>query len=149
MHEFNLSHLEELLPDSVREIAAVIGFPATQALVERYGGVCFPIGRGMRGEGARRLTLLREVIGHENTQRLIQHFGGESSLVIPRCAAALREWRNRCFLAEVDALVDAGESVRMALTLTAPKYGIANTWAWELLSRRRHRSPPTSQGSLF
>ncbi|SMG61920.1 hypothetical protein SAMN03159353_10791, partial [Cedecea sp. NFIX57] len=94
--------------------------------------------------------MLRETIGEENTLKLVRHFGGDNSLNIPRCAAALREYRNQCFLAEVDTLVHQGESLRMALTLLGPKYGIANTRAWELLSRRRTpSSPPASQPSLF
>lgn len=149
MCEFNLESLETLLPDTVRQMAMVIGFPATQKLVERFGGACFPIGRGLRGTGERRLALLRDVIGEDKTLLLMKQFGGESSLVIPRCAGAMREWRNRCFLAEVDELVDNGESLRMALTLIAPRYGFANTWAWALLARRRHTAPPSSQGALF
>ncbi|HCC3328786.1 TPA: hypothetical protein M4731_001401 [Salmonella enterica] len=148
MRKFDIASLEDLLPETVRQIALVIGFPATQQLIERFGGACFPVGRGNRQTGERRLELLRETIGEDNTRLLMQHFGGESSLVIPRCAVAFREWRNRCFLEDVDELVSKGESLRMALTLTAPRYGIANTWAWVILARRRS-PPPASQGDLF
>lgn len=149
MHGFELASMESLLPDTARQLADVIGFEATQKLVERFGGVCFPVGRGMRSTGDRRLAMLRETIGDENTTKLMQHFGGDSSLVIPRCATALREWRNRRFYADVDALLNQGESLRMALTLTAPRYGFANTWAWHLMARRRQPDPPQSQQNLF
>ncbi|WP_158780727.1 Mor transcription activator family protein [Pantoea sp. BAV 3049] len=148
MRDFRLEDLEDLLPDTVRQIVDVIGFDATQKLVGRFGGARFPIGCGTRSAGERRLSLLREVIGDENTRLLVKHFGGEDTLVIPRCAAALREWRNRCFYAEMDNMVNSGESLRMALTLVAPKYGFANTWAWELINRRRNQTPQT-QGRLF
>lgn len=46
MNEFNLESLEDLLPDTALQIADTIGFPATQALIERFGGACFPVGRG-------------------------------------------------------------------------------------------------------
>lgn len=148
MGEFRLEDLEDLLPETVRQIVDVIGFDATQKLVNRFGGARFPIGCGKLSSGERRLSLLRETIGEESTRLLVKHFGGEDTLVIPRCAAALREWRNRCFYAEMDDMVNGGESLRMALTLVAPKYGFANTWAWELINRRRHQSVQT-QGRLF
>ncbi|ATF93666.1 Uncharacterised protein [Cedecea neteri] len=150
MRELNLESHEDLLPETARQIARLIGFPAMQLLVERFGGASFPIGRNLRCTGDRRLDMLRETIGEENTLKLIRHFGGDNSLNIPRCAAALREYRNQCFLAEVDTLVHQGESLRMALILLGPKYGIANTRAWELLSRRRTPPPSsTPQPSLF
>lgn len=148
MRELNLESHEDLLPETARQIASLIGFPAMQQLVERFGGASFPIGRNLRCTGDRRLTMLRETIGEDNTRKLVCHFGGDHSLGIPRCAAALRAYRNQCFLAEVDALVQQGESLRMALTLLGPKYGIANTRAWELLSRRRSR-PPCSDAIRF
>ncbi|KGT95320.1 hypothetical protein NG99_04695 [Erwinia typographi] len=152
MREFNLESMEDLLPETARTIASLIGFEATQALVERFGGVCFPLSRGerdLRGAGERRLSMLSEVIGEENTRKLVQRFAGDSSLEIPRCARALREWRNRCFFADVDALLEEGESLRMALTLTAPRYGFANTWAWHLMATRRQPQPQQAQRCLF
>ncbi|MMZ41799.1 hypothetical protein D3C81_178920 [compost metagenome] len=150
MREFNLESLEEWLPETARQLAEVIGFPATQALVARFGGASFPIGRGLRSTGERRLALLREVIGPEKTTLLVRHFGGDSSLVIPRCADALREWRNRCFLAAVDARVAEGESLRMALAELGPTFGIGNTRAWAILGGRHRRVVScASQGALF
>ncbi|MGX5053135.1 hypothetical protein ACWKX9_05670 [Enterobacter asburiae] len=150
MSGFDLESHADLLPETARQIARLIGFPATQALTERFGGVNFPVGRNLRSTGDRRLDMLREVIGEENTQILTRYFGGDGSFCIPRCAAALRAYRNQCFLAEVDNLVHQGESLRMALTLLGPRYGIANTRAWQLLSgRRASPSAPAEQASLF
>ncbi len=83
MREFHLEDLEELLPDTVRQIVGVIGFDATQKLIERFGGARFPIGKGVRRDGERRLSMLREVIGEDRAQELVKHFGGEDTLVIP------------------------------------------------------------------
>lgn len=49
MHAFEV---EELLPDTARQNAHVIGFPTTQAMVERFGGASFPIGRGLRSSAS-------------------------------------------------------------------------------------------------
>ncbi|ELL9165502.1 hypothetical protein Q3Z59_004910, partial [Salmonella enterica] len=66
-------------------------------------------------------------------------------------ADALREWRNRCFLAEVDRMLADGESLRMALTVLGPRFGIGNTRAWAIVATRKRRpsSPAPAQGALF
>jgi hypothetical protein len=149
MREFSLKAMESLLPETARELASVIGFEATQKLVERFGGARFPIGRGLMSHGEPRLALLRDTVGEENAQKMMQHFGGDSTLVIPRCATALREYRNRCFYSDVDALVNEGKSLSIALMLTAPRYGFGDSWAWHLLAERNKPDAPQVQQRLF
>ncbi|TXE27133.1 hypothetical protein FOT62_22705 [Serratia marcescens] len=136
-----------LLPESVQQIAALIGFPATEALIRQFGGVTFPIGKGLRGTGQRRIALLQKTLSPDHVAVLVQHFSGDV-LYIPRCDAAWRAWRNRCFFADIDRLQAEGESLTMALTLICPKYGIASTRAWELL-KSRDSTPLPKQNSLF
>jgi len=143
----DLEQVKDLLPESVQHIAQLIGFPATGKLIDRFGGVVFPVGKGLRGAGHVRIELLQEVLTPEQVMLIIQHFGGER-LYIPRCQEAWRAWRNRCFLADLDQLCDAGESITMALTRICPKYGIASTRAWELLKARSNDVDP-QQKSLF
>lgn len=139
--------VQELLPESVQQIASLIGFPATSKLIQQFGGVQFRIGKGLRSSGQRRIALLQETLTPEQVALLMQHFSGED-LYIPRCQDAWREWRNRCFLAEIEQLKAEGESLTMALTLLCPKYGIAATRAWELL--RTGQAPSGGeQPSLF
>ncbi|MET5645895.1 hypothetical protein WH817_14465 [Serratia marcescens] len=139
--------VQELLPESVQQIASLIGFPATSKLIQQFGGVQFRIGKGLRSSGQRRIALLQETLTPEHVALLMQHFSGED-LYIPRCQDAWREWRNRCFLAEIEQLKAEGESLTMALTLLCPKYGIAATRAWELL--RAGQAPSGGeQPSLF
>ncbi|MGQ6282616.1 hypothetical protein HP475_16925 [Serratia marcescens] len=139
--------VQELLPESVQQIASLIGFPATSKLIRQFGGVQFRIGKGLRSSGQRRIALLQETLTPEQVALLMQHFSGED-LYIPRCQDAWREWRNRCFLAEIEQLKAEGESLTMALTLLCPKYGIAATRAWELL--RAGQAPSGGeQPSLF
>lgn len=139
--------VQELLPESVQQIASLIGFPATSKLIQQFGGVQFRIGKGLRSSGQRRIALLQETLTPEQVSLLMQHFSGED-LYIPRCQDAWREWRNRCFLTEIEQLKAEGESLTMALTLLCPKYGIAATRAWELL--RTGQAPSAGQQpSLF
>src|SRR5690606_10565184 len=99
--------VQSLLPESVQQIAALIGFPATELLVQKLGGVMFPVGKGLRSAGQRRIAMLQQILTPEQLESLMQNFSGDM-LYIPRCDAAWREWRNRCFLSEIDQLQEQG-----------------------------------------
>ncbi|HHR0983587.1 TPA: Mor transcription activator family protein [Klebsiella oxytoca] len=143
----NLQQVTELLPPAVIQIADLIGFPATEQLLSAFGGTTFPVGKGLRALGANRAALLRDTIGDHNTQLLIKNFGGEV-LYLPRCDRALRELRNRRFLAEFDTIRQDGTSSLMAMTLLCPRYGFSDRFGWELLSKRR-QDLSTRQQALF
>ncbi|TKI08645.1 Mor transcription activator family protein [Martelella alba] len=132
----NLEQVTELLPPSVIQIADLIGFPATERLLAAFGGTTFPISKGLRALGAARAALLRDTIGDENTKLLIKAFGGEEPY-LPRCDRALRELRNRRFLAEFEQAKNQGTSSLMALTFLCPKYGFSDRFAWQLLSQKK------------
>ena len=138
-----LEDMQDLLPEVVQHIAALIGYPSTLELIRCLGGTTFPIGKGVRSIGVSRINMLKEVVGNENADKIIQHFGGED-LYIPRCSAALAEWRNRQFMVEFNELTQH-KSARMALTELCPKYGFSDRLAWRLLSRRHSQI----QDSLF
>lgn len=125
------AQLQEYLPESVTQIAELIGWEATGRLINHFGGVDFPVGKGLRGSGARRLSLLREALTPEQIDLLVSTFGGER-LFIPQCKQAKTVWRNRLFIGEVQRLTDNGESVNMALTVCCPRFGIGATRAREL-----------------
>ncbi|WP_033853183.1 Mor transcription activator family protein, partial [Yersinia wautersii] len=132
----DIEQVKALLPESVQQIAELIGYPATARLLDKLGGTTFPIGKGLRALGAARATLLRETIGDENAQLLVKHFGGEV-LYLPRCDRALRELRNRSFLAEFSRLRALGVSSLMVMTQLCPKYGFSDRFAWGLLAERK------------
>jgi hypothetical protein len=129
----DIEQVKALLPESVQQIAELIGYPATVRLLDKLGGTTFPIGKGLRALGAARATLLRETIGDVNAQLLVKHFGGEV-LYLPRCDRALRELRNRSFLTEFAQLRDSGVSSLMVMTQLCPKYGFSDRFAWGLVS---------------
>lgn len=143
----DIEQVKALLPESVQQMAELIGYPATARLLDKLGGTTFPIGKGLRALGAARATLLRETIGDVNAQLLVKHFGGEV-LYLPRCDRALRELRNRAFLAEFAQLRDSGVSSLMVMTQLCPKYGFSDRFAWGLLERNKNIMD-TQQHSLF
>lgn len=88
------------LPESVRDIVELVGLPAALALVKTYGGIYLKVPVGRR-EGQTRARLI-EIMGHDAAKKFIAHHGGER-LGIPRCAAALRDERDRSIIRDYDA----------------------------------------------
>lgn len=143
----NLEQVAELLPESVQQIAELIGYPATVRLLEAFGGTTFPVGKGLRALGATRSSLLRQAVGEDNAALLAKNFGGEV-LYLPRCDRALCELRNRRFLEEFDALRCQGTSSLMVMTELCPKYGFSDRFAWGLLAEQKN-TIANQQNSLF
>ncbi|EFX2000393.1 TPA: Mor transcription activator family protein [Shigella sonnei] len=143
----DIEQVKDLLPESVQQIADLIGYPATARLLDVLGGTTFPVGKGLRAIGAARAALLKQTIGEENARLLVKNFGGEV-LYLPRCNSALRELRNRAFLNEFHQLRDDGVSSLMVMTRLCPKYGFSDRFAWQLLASRKNQSAH-HQVSLF
>ena len=143
----NLEELQDLLPQTVQQIAALIGYPSTMALIEKLGGTTFPIGKGIHSLGSNRLNMLRQAIGSDNTNKLIADFGGDL-LYIPRCAEAMREWRNRKLVERFDELTEQGLSSLMALSQICPEFGLSDRHVWNILGMHG-RTSSSQQGSLF
>ena len=143
----NLEDLKALLPESILEIAEIIGYPATLKLVEALGGVSFPFSKGVSVLGKARVDMLIQAVGQEAADKLMAHFGGED-LFIPRCAVAFREARNQRFIAELNDLRSTGTSVLMALSMLCPRYGFTDRFAWDLLNKR-NGAQSVKQDSLF
>ncbi|EOS94051.1 hypothetical protein LU631_09825 [Erwinia tracheiphila] len=105
----NFESVSELLQAVVLELVELIGYRDTQSLIEHVGGVSFPVGKNVNTTGKRRVDVLASAVPVESAKKIAARFGGET-LYIPRCSAALRELRNRRFIAEYHALRAAGES---------------------------------------
>ncbi|WP_370607957.1 Mor transcription activator family protein [Citrobacter meridianamericanus] len=142
-----LEQVKSLLPETVLNIAELIGFPATVELIKALGGTTFPVGKGIRSMGASRARLLKDTVGENNASILVKHFGGET-LYLPRCDRALRELRNRAFLTEFEAMRDTGVPSPRAMTELCPKYGFSDRFAWGLLANKKNIIS-NEQGNLF
>lgn len=71
LSEISLNAIEALLPESVRELAALIGLPATERLVKRYGGIGVRVPKTMRPDHP-----LAVVVGFEAAATLAAAYGG-------------------------------------------------------------------------
>lgn len=128
-----LEQVAGLLPETIQQIAALIGLPRTLELVAALGGTTFPVPKNQRRLGQIRYEALAEVIGVDGADALTRHFGGEI-LSIPKCEAALRELRDRAVRAEFDAITREHPAVH-AVMLLARKYRLTDRHIWRLLNR--------------
>lgn len=142
-----LEQVADFLPESVKQIADLIGYPQTVRLLKTFGGTTFPMGRGARAFGAPRWVLLRELIGEKNAELIVNNFIGEV-LYLPRCDRALRELRNRSFIDDYQQLQNQGSAPSTAVTLLCAKYGFSDRLAWRLLAEKK-AVQDNQQKSLF
>ncbi|CAG9412261.1 MULTISPECIES: Mor transcription activator family protein [Providencia] len=142
----DLKAVEHLLPDSLRHIAELIGYPETLKLIDVFGGTTFVFTKSTETE---RFTRLSHVIGEHNAARLQTHFCG-SDIYIPNASAAMREWRNQRFISEYNRLLNEGLSSVKAIVKLCPKFGFSDRYAWDLLSRNKRSSRQIiKQSTLF
>lgn len=97
------SNQRQELPDSLAEIADVVGLEGALKLVEQCGGTRIFIPRKVGVQHQ-----LANLLGFEQARRMSQHFGGETISIV-RAAAALRKRRNL----EIISRYDGGEGVRV------------------------------------
>ena len=134
----------DCLPESMQQIAEVIGLDGAEKLVRAVGGARFKFGTGRHNTA--RMKLLRQAVGKAGADKLAAVFGGDE-LYIPRCSVQLRKIRNRRFRAAFAALTDGGKTSKaMALTELCPQFGLSHRTADKILAERE---AVAVQGALF
>lgn len=117
-----------LLPDSVAQLATVIGWLAALALVEAFPGQTLVIGP----RSSETMAKVEAAVGAAATQTLADTYSG-APLYVPACAGLARAERNRRIRAEVRAL-ERTMSTRRAVTQTARKWHCTERTVWRALS---------------
>jgi Mor family transcriptional regulator len=131
-----LAQIERLLPESAKMLIHVLGYSATSRLINRFGGVTLAAKSGAARERSGGVhALLREVLTEDESRKLIGYLGADQ-FYIPRCDSALRELRNARFIAAIAARQDEGMSIRQAMALLCPEYGISDRQGWKLIKTR-------------
>ena len=117
------------LPESMRQIAGVIGLDGAERLVRAIGGARFKFGKGRQNTA--RMKLLHKAVGAADAAKLAAVFGGDE-LYIPRCTVQL---------------TDGGKTSKaMALTELCPQFGLSHRTADKILAEREEVAV---QGALF
>ncbi|SIS88153.1 Mor transcription activator family protein [Neptunomonas antarctica] len=138
-----IAQLQSLLPDSIHEVAAVIGMPATLRLVERFGGTTLPLPRGDNIIGRASLAVLAKQIGDDDAQKLAHHCAGEP-LYIPRCDVALRRLRDLSICDQFAGAVRTGKTAIKVVAELALANKLTDRWIWKIVKETPPDSSPTT-----
>lgn len=143
-----LAQLDNLLPESAKALIHVLGYAATTKLINRFGGVTLAAKSGAARERSGGVhAMLRDVLSDEESQKLIAYLGADQ-FYIPRCDAALRQLRNARFIAALAEQQSQGLSLRQAMALLCPEFGISDRQGWKLISEKMASTVP-NQSDLF
>jgi hypothetical protein len=82
------------LPGTLRELAALIGLPATLTLIRHYGGVRLYIPKTLEPG-----HILVRLLGPEAAQRLVAHYLPGENFDVPRGQSLVRALRDRAIAA--------------------------------------------------
>ncbi|WP_447880407.1 Mor transcription activator family protein, partial [Serratia fonticola] len=130
----DLEQMSDLLPPIVLDLIKLIGYQDTAKLISKIGGITFPVSQGMRNKDNFRRDYIVQAVGKDSAEKIERQLGGDV-IYIPRCASALREWRNLELVREYRALLATGVSGRRALLKLCPQYGISDRRAQIILAR--------------
>lgn len=94
------------LPQSIKDIADLLGLAAALALVKRYGGTYLKVPVGLK-DGKVKGDLIA-LLGEEKALVFIRHYAGER-VAIARCESSLRNARAIAIIAKYDSGVSAAK----------------------------------------
>ncbi|KUY80122.1 MULTISPECIES: Mor transcription activator family protein [unclassified Burkholderia] len=143
----NFQGVEHLLPDVVKTMIKLIGWPATIRLIEQLGGTNFPIAMRRSRRGEIRYEALAEIVGTDAADLLTTHFGGDV-LCVPLCKVAIRELQHRSIRAEFDALTRE-HPANHAATQLARRHRMTERHIWRILKRSDTSESASPQAELF
>ena len=111
------------LPASLDEVEAVIGNPATLALIKSFGGTTVRLPAKRNISAANDIAL---VIGVDALSQLVAALGGARYVYLPRCAAGFREARD---------LEIIQRSKTESVDKLALQYGLCDRQIWTILKK--------------
>lgn len=141
-----LDDVTDLLPESIQEIAHLIGYPAALTLVNAFGGTTLAVAMAVTDKGMANFQYLAEIIGQREAEILTRHYGGDV-LYIPRCYTALQELRDRELCRRFDEM-NAEHSANWTVQQLALHYKLADRTVWRILKRPSRLAVP-EQPALF
>ena len=126
--------VKEQVPESILEIADVIGYEKTLLLVDRLGGLDFSVPVGSKESYNKQMLI--NAIGEDSALTFMKYYGG-ARVYIPRCQTALISMRNKKFYSDIKTAVEKGESKSFAVQSLSHEYGFSERWGYKLLSKFR------------
>ncbi|HEJ2930291.1 TPA: hypothetical protein SL238_002003 [Pseudomonas aeruginosa] len=138
--EVDLREVQDMLPDTVRDMAGRIGLPATLVVVEQLGGTSWRIAEGRARRGEARRAALAELVGSDIEEQLHTHYRGEE-IYVARCHKALVRWRDLEIVERFEQGLRDGQTARSLLSDLARQYNLSDRWIWEIVNRPSEPAP--------
>ncbi|WP_434777670.1 Mor transcription activator family protein [Neisseria sp. Ec49-e6-T10] len=143
----DFERVQHLLPDSVKDLAQIIGFEKTYLLIKHLGGTTFPVSKNMHKNGVIRYEMIAEIIGVTAADILTNHYGGDT-VYIPRCFEALTEVCHRVIRARFDRETKDVPAIYVVADL-AREYEVSDRHVWRILKEGDREDNSVIQDSLF
>ena len=146
-------HIYDELPDSAKHLITVLGLEDAAFVVEKMGGVQWPVSKAITRQGDIRYQLLAERVGVSIANKITKHFSGKD-LYIPACTGAMIKLRELRIKQEFDRLTaygDAQHSAREAVHVLALQFKMCDRTVWRILKRPDTVTVPSvyRNGELF
>lgn len=122
------------LPRTARDLADLIGLPATLHLIEVRGGQSLTIPKRKRKAGHALFDELTDLVGAEGAEKLCQRYGGEY-LTVPNCKRAAKAVGDAELQARFDALLKEGKGARAIANQLAGEFRLDVTTVWRISKR--------------
>lgn len=134
MHELTAAapNIEDL-PQSLREMAQIIGVTHALTLARHFGGVRLYVPVTMTAE-----HMIARLIGFEAACRLAREYGGQPDLWIPRAQG----WAMRALLGQRNAEIRAKRKRGASLRQLAMEYALTERRIYTIIKARDGEEPP-------
>lgn len=130
MHNGDLNAWRDYLPDSIADLADIVGFDGALVIVDHWGGLeKLWVPSNMTPDHQ-----IAQAIGLDKATALAHHYRGDYLGPIPRCQAAIRAARN----AQILALTAHGHSAAKL----ARRFGLTTRQIWSIRSTSGPARPP-------
>ncbi|UXY14440.1 DNA transposition protein [Chitiniphilus purpureus] len=120
------------LPETMREIALLVGMDGAMKLVRQFGGTSLRIPQGKHRLGQQRYAQLAQLLGEHEMSRLAEHFRGSDAVYIPRCSSIARALRDIAIRHAFDEYTRE-ESSNRAVAKLARMNGLCERQIWKIL----------------
>lgn len=118
--------VESLLPDSVKQMARLVGLQAALMIVDSFGGTQRYFINWFRESRGRDFQLLCDLIGKEKAKVLSKKYHPTNGyMYIPRCLKAMNYMRNREIVIMFDK-ISSEISARQACNTIGIKFGLSD-----------------------
>lgn len=132
----DISMVEPLLPATIKEMAARIGYQHAMQVVSKVGGTTLLVPRHNGGKGGISIEARRKIdyaLGSASLGILIRRHYGGLVLYIPGCDEAMRALRDIAIHKFIDDGIRNGRSMNPMVMEMAIKFGLCDRQIWKIL----------------